>query len=140
MAGIYGLGAKLVITSLSASSASTEQSLVELTNIGEISMSADDIDVSSHASRIKQYLKGMVEMGEVPFEGNYQVEQGPKIVEYLISNHSTLEQTIVVPGKFKMVFPGYIKGFSFGVPHDGKVSMGGALKIGGLPTLSTSTS
>ena len=134
MAGIYGLGAKLVIASTAAAT-----TLTELTNIGEISMTADDIDVSSHVSRIKSYLKGMVEMGDVPFEGNYRTTQGPALLAHLVSKGSTYTQSIYVPGKFKMTFPGYLKGFSFGVPHDGKVSMSGTLKVAGLAILSTST-
>lgn len=139
--GIYGLGARLVMASLSAAtSGSTSQTVVELTNIGDVSMSADDIDISSHSARTRSFLKGLVDMGEVPFEGNYKTTQGPKIKEYLASRHSTLTQTIAVPGKFKMTFPGYIKGFAFGIPHDGKVSMSGSIKIGGSASLTTSTS
>ena len=149
MSGIYGLGAKLVISSLTSvystdtetwSYSSTSATLVEITNIGEISMSADDIDVSSHASRIKSYVKGLVEMGEVPFTGNYKTTDGPVIQKYLTNLGSTETQQIIVPGKFKMTFPGYVKAFGFSIPHDNKVTMSGAIKVAGAPTLSASTS
>jgi len=134
LAGIHGLGAKLIINSTEPTTTVTE-----LTNIGEISMTADDIDVSSFANRIKQYVKGLIEPGEAAFEGNYQVEQGPELVAHLVSKGTTQTQTIVVPGKFKMTFPGYLKQFSFGIPYEGKVSMNGIIKIGGTASLSTST-
>ena len=134
MAGIHGLGAKLVIDSTEAAS-----TITELTNIGEITMSADDIDVSSLADRFKQYVKGLIEPGEAAFTGNYDVDDGPKLLAHLASAGTTQTQQIVVPGHFKMTFPGYLKGFGFGIPYDGKVSMSGTLKISGLATLSTST-
>ncbi len=134
MAGIYGLGAKLVIDSTAA-----ETTITELTNIGEVNMTADDIDISSHSSRIKSYLKGLIDMGEVPFTGNYLSAQGPLIMAHLVSGGSTQTQSIIVPGKMKMTFPGYLKAFSFGVPHDGKVAMSGTLKVSGLSTLSATT-
>ena len=134
MAGIYGLGAKLALASTA-----TGTTVTELTNIGEVNMTAEDIDVSSHSARVKTFLKGLVDMGEVPFAGNYRTTQGPAILAHLVSGASTQTQSIFVPGKFKMTFPGYVKGFSFGVPHDGKVSMSGSLKVAGAATLSTST-
>ena len=134
MAGIHGLGAKLVIASTAA-----DTTVTELTNIGEVTMSADDIDVSSFANRVKQYVKGLIEPGEVAFEGNYQVAQGPLLFTHLTSKGTTQTQTIIVPDHFKVTFPGYLKGFSFGIPYDGKVSMNGVLKVGGTATLSTST-
>ena len=140
MAGIHGLGAKLVISSITTSEASTSYTLVELTNIGEVTMSADDIDVSSFADRFKQYAKGLIEPGEVAFEGNYQTTDGPKVLEYLASDATTEQQEIIVPDHFKMTFPGYLKAFSFGIPYDGKISLNGAIKISGLATLTTSTS
>ena len=139
MAGIHGLGAKLVITAITTAGASTSATLVEITNIGEINMTAVDIDVSSHASRVKTYLKGLIDVGEVPFTGNYKVADGPVVLRYLTNAGSTGQHRIIVPGKFLMTFPGYVKAFGFGVPHDDKVSMSGAIKMSGAPTLYTST-
>lgn len=135
MAGNYGLGAKLIVAD-----DSTTITFIEITNLGDINMTADDIDVSSHASRIKTYIKGQVELGEVPFTGNYLTTQGPDILDFLTDANSTETQTIVVPDKFRMTFPGYVKGFGFGVPHDGKVSMSGAIKIAGSVSLFATTS
>ena len=147
MSGIYGLGAKLVATALTthystAAGAylSTSYTLVEITNIGETNMTAADIDVSSHAGRVRSFLKGLIDMGEVPFTGNYQVAVGPKVTEYLTNSASTQEQRVIVPGHFLMTFPGYVKGFGFGIPHDDKISMSGVIKISGSPTIYTSTS
>ena len=138
MAGNYGLGAKIIIDNDSTDDESI--TLIEIENIGEVNMTADDIDVSSHASRIKQYLKGQVELGEVPFTGNYLTTQGPDIYDFLVDSNSTETQTIVVPGHFRMTFPGYVTGFGFSVPQDGKVSMSGAIKIGGAISLYATTS
>ena len=142
MAGIHGLGAELVLASFTSSGGSTDHTIVELTNIGEITMSADDIDVSSLADRFKQYTKGLIEPGEVAFTGNYMSTDGPKVLEYLASDATTAEaiQRINVPGHFTMTFPGYVKGFGFGIPYDGKVSMSGSIKISGLATIHASTS
>lgn len=127
MAGVYGLGATLTITS----TGSTNDTLVELTNIGDLNMTADDIDISSHAARIKQYLKGQVELGEIPFTGNYMVAQGPSLYDHLASGSSTDTQTLSVPGALTLAVSGYLKAFGFGVPHDGKVSLSGAVKLSG---------
>lgn len=138
MAGEYGLGAKIVVNG--ESTTTTDVSLIHLTNIGDLNMTADDIDVSSHNARIKQYLKGQVEMGEVPFTGNYLSSEGPDILEFLTDGASDEEQQVVVPGQFRMTFPGYVKAFGFGVPHDGKVSLSGAIKIAGTVQLYATTS
>ncbi len=154
MAGLYGLGAKLVLKSLNSvyststgwSYPSTTATLVNITNIGEVNMTADDIDISTHESRVKFFLKGLVDMGEVPFTGNYLSSEGPVVKKHLTNagdpagGGSTEEQVIIVPGKFRMTFPGYVKAVSFGIPHDGKVSMNGALKVSGLATMYASTS
>ena len=134
MAGLHGLGAKLSIDSTA-----TATTITELTNIGELNFTAADIDTSSHAARVRTFLKGLIDMGEVPFTGNYRTTQGPSILAHLVSGGSTYEQSIIVPGYYKMTFPGYIKGFGFGIPHDDKVSMSGTLKVAGTATLSTST-
>ena len=134
MAGIYGLGATLQVDS-TAGAATT---IIELENIGEMNFTADDIDVSSHASRIKQYLKGQVELGEIPFTGNYLSSQGPSLYSHLASGTSTGTQTLTVPGGPTLTVSGYLKAFGFGVPQDGKVSLSGAVKLSGHSiTLST---
>ncbi len=109
--------------------ASTEELIVELTNVGDLAMTADDIDVTSHNNRIKQYLKGQVELGEVPFVGNFLTTQAQDLLEHMTSEHTTQYQDVVVPGQFIVRFPGYLKAYGFGVPMDGKVAMTGALKI-----------
>jgi hypothetical protein len=147
MAGLHGLGAKLTVTALTtiwstAAGAylSTSHDLIELTNIGEVNMTADDIDVSSFANRVKQYVKGLIEPGEASFEGNFLTTDAPKVKTYLESQGSTYQQRITVPGKFLVTFPGYVRAFSFGIPYDGKISMNGGIKIAGTATFYTSTS
>ncbi len=127
MAGQYGLRARILLHSTVA--ASTEELIVELTNIGDLSMTADDIDVTSHNNRIKQYLKGQVELGEVPFSGNFLSSQADDLLEHLTAEHTTQYQRVVVPGQLMVRFPGYLKAYGFGVPMDGKVGMTGAIKI-----------
>ncbi len=131
MAGIYGLGATLSVDS----TAGAATVLVELTNVGDLAMTADDIDVTSHANRIKQYLKGQVELGEIPFTGNYMTAQAPALYAHLASGTSTGTQTLTFPtstgGTVTVEGSGYLKAFGFGVPMDGKVSITGAVKLSG---------
>ncbi len=130
MAGTYGLGATLSVNSTHAATL-----LVELTNIGDLSLTADDIDVTSHNERIKQYLKGQVELGEIPFSGNFLSSQAPALYNHLISASSTNEQTLEFPGStggdVTVAASGYLKNLGFGVPMDGKVSLTGAIKLSG---------
>ncbi len=125
MAGTYGLGAELSVNSSHGPTV-----LVELTNIGDLSLTADDIDVTSHNERIKQYLKGQVELGEIPFTGNFMTTQATALYNHLISASSTREQTLTFD-VITVTASGYLKAFGFGVPMDGKVSLTGAVKLSG---------
>lgn len=131
MAGFPGYGATLTIGG---------DVIANLTQIGDIDMSTNDIDVTDHDSldAIMEYVPGLIEPGEVPIEGNFNFAVAQLMLTKLRARENE-ECVITLPTTpaTTFTFQGYVKGWGFGAPHDDKIPFSGAIKINGAPTLAT---
>lgn len=111
----------------------------ELTNIGLPGMSADDIDITTHndADRVRQFIKGLIDPGEIAIEGNMLYTDYANL--YASMTTTSLESITVTlptsPSVTKFEANGYLKGLEGSSPHDEKIDMSGSLKISGKPVL-----
>lgn len=121
--------------------------IAELTNIGGIEISLDAIDVTSHqsADSFKEYVGGLLDVGEVSIEGNFIPGDTNGQVGLLTDMLAKTLQSFVI------AFPaatGTTWSFSALVtkfkaadaPVDGVLPFSASLKISGKPTLATAAS
>jgi predicted secreted protein len=109
----------------------------EVTSIGDLDTSADDIEVTDYQSTdgYKEYIQGLKDGGEVEVEGNfYPSDTGQS---NLISDYNagtSREAIITLPGSIgTWTFDAYVKGFATQTPIDGKVGFTATLKVTGKP-------
>lgn len=111
----------------------------ELTNIGLPGMSADDIDITTHndPDRVRQFIKGLIDPGEIAIEGNMlYTDYGTLYAQMVTTSLSSITITLPTsPSTTQFEANGYMKGLEGGSPHDEKIDMSGSLKISGKPTL-----
>lgn len=128
--GTFGNGSTIKIGSSTVS---------ELTSIGLPDMSSDDIDVTTHndTDRIREFIKGLTDPGEVAIEGNMSYDEYA-ILYAAMTTTSLQSLTITLPTTPSITtFAGncYVKSLSGTSPHDEKIDMSASLKITGKPTL-----
>ena len=155
MAGFSALGTILVFsTTLSGYAATSSGYVVGLTNISGPTMSAEEIDVSSHDSTgaYREYVTGFLDAGEFSIEGNITgttgVTSSKNVAEFMAGFNSRLAHNCIVifPGtdRLSWKFHGYITGVETNAPYDDKASFSATIRVSGgttgTPVLSTSTS
>lgn len=111
----------------------------ELTSIGLPGFSSDDIDVTTHndTDKIRQYVKGLTDPGEISFEGNMNyTDYSNAFIQAVTTSMFTATITIpTTPSVTVLQFQAYVKGLEGTAPHDDKVEMSGTLKVSGMPIL-----
>jgi len=109
----------------------------EVTSIGDLDTSADDIEVTDYQSTdgYKEYIQGLKDGGELEIEGNfYPSDTGQSNLISDFNAGTTREVIITLPGSIgTWTFDAYVKGFATQVPLDGKVGFSATLKITGKP-------
>jgi len=154
MAGFSALGTLLVFsTTLTGYPASSSGSLVGLTNISGPTMSAEEIDVSSHDSTgyYREYVAGFLDAGEFSIEGNLTSSTGTDIrkvsdVMNAFNGRYKVNCMVLFPidSRLSWKFHGYITGVETNAPYDDKASFSATIRVSGgttgTPVLSTSTS
>lgn len=128
--GTFGNGAALGLGTATIS---------ELISIGLPGFSSNDIDVTTHndSDKIRQFIKGLTDPGEIAFEGNMNYTDYSNVYIYATTT-TAFTATITVPTTPSVTllqFQAYVKGLEAAAPHDEKVSMSGTLKVSGLPVL-----
>ena len=128
--GYLGNGATLQISS---------STLTELTSIGIPSLSADDLDVTTHndTDRIRNFIKGLIDAGEIPFEGyiNYTDYAAVFALAITTSCYTTTITIPTAPSVTKFEAWGYVKGLEAEAPFDDIMPFSGSLKVSGKPIL-----
>ena len=131
-------------TQLKATISSTLTKIKDVTSLKPFGLKANTVDSSSHDSPatsggkgIVEKITGMVEMGGVSFDVNYDPTD---------TTHQFLESHIGEAVVFNIVFPGtttrtaaftaIITGFAPDAPHNGKYTASGTLEITGAITWS----
>jgi predicted secreted protein len=111
----------------------------ELISIGLPEMSADDIDITTHndPDRIREFIKGLTDPGEVAIEGNMSYDEYA-ILYAAMTTTSLYSLTITLPTSPSVTtFAGncYVKSLGGTSPHDEKIDMSASVKITGKPIL-----
>lgn len=117
--------------------------LAKLTNIGEIKIETDDIDVTTLDSTggYKEYIPGFKDAGEVSIEGVITEDSPMETLLGLVSSQKTVNWEIVPNGVTKgegWKFSGYIKSFGESeASTDGVRKFTASIRISGEPTFGT---
>jgi len=131
MSGCFGNGAVLKVGGTT---------FTELTEIGSPGYESDDIDVTTHSSKdyFMEFIKGLIDAGEIPFEGLADSDN-IDVIEPFMTTMSIQSVTVTMPttpsiSKFEC--NGYVKSLEISAPHDGAIEISGAIKVTGKPTFS----
>ena len=110
-----------------------------LTSIGGLDLSADDIDVTEHDSSddYREFIAGLKDGGAVSLEGNFVTVAGLQPLKTLFDSGNVVAMEIVFPDTLgKWAFSGYINALSTDQPMDDKISFSCSVKVTGKPVLS----
>jgi len=151
MAGHAGLGTKLTmstaaLTSTSFSPGGVAVLIGELTNIGGPTMSADQIDVSSHDSTgiFREFVAGFKDAGEISLEGNLTVGGGAddllgafkdRVTRNFHINFPVSSTSAVNESYLRWELAGTVSGVETAVPYDDKAGFSASVRLSGAPTL-----
>ena len=129
--GNFGNGSTFVL--------GTSDTVSELISIGLPEMSADDIDITTHndSDRVREFIKGLIDPGEVAIEGNMSYDEYA-ILYAAMTTTSLYSLTITLPtSPSTTTFEAncYIKSLGGTSPHDEKIDMSASAKITGKPVL-----
>ena len=121
-----------------------ELAVGELTTIGGVPVSQDAVDVTSHSSTsgYREFVAGLLDAGEVTFEGNHIAgDTGQqRILTHLVARDKR-SMVINMPDGSEWQFDALAVGLTAaGAPSDGKLDFGGTYRISGVPVLATTYS
>ena len=121
-----------------------ELAIAELTTIGGMPVTQDAIDVTAHdsTSAYREYVGGLLDAGEVSFEGNHiAANTGQQRIMTHLAARDKREMVINMPDGSEWQFSALAAGFNAaGAPVDGKLDFSGAFKVSGVPVLATAYS
>ena len=115
--------------------------LLELTNLSGPSQTAETIDMTSHdsADGYKEFIAGLRDGGEISIEGNFVPSDSAGQIAFHTDLQAGTRRTcwIVMPMSVggSLLFTAMASGFEGSYPMDSKISISGALKVSGKPTL-----
>lgn len=113
--------------------------IANLTSIGGLDLSADDIDVTEHdsADDYREFIQGMKDGGAVSLEGNFVSVTELQKLKTLFDSGDVVAMEIVFPDTLgKWAFNGYVNALSTDEPMDDKIGFSASVKVTGKPTLS----
>lgn len=134
MAGVFGYG-----TVFSVTVGSVLKPIANLTNIGGLDLTADEIDVTDHDSEdgFREFISGLKDGGSVSLEGNFTDDASQKDLLNLLVSGTVVPMTIAFPdGLATWSFEGFVSGFGTEGPLDDKIPFTASVKVSGKPTLS----
>jgi hypothetical protein len=117
----------------------TNSTVSELISIGLPEMSGDDIDITTHndSDKIREFIKGLIDSGEIAIEGNMSFDEYA-ILYNAMATTSLYSLTITLPTLPEITtFEAncYVKSVGGATPHDEKIDMSASLKITGNTSL-----
>lgn len=128
---------------LKGANSASDKVIGSLTSIGEISVEADEIDVTTLDSEGAEYIQGNVSAGEVAISGYVKTNSDESQIEDmmdLVSSGDIESWEVEFPSGAKWEFDAFVK--SFGTQEasvDGLIGFNGSLRVSGLPTYTKST-
>jgi predicted secreted protein len=158
MAGFSALGTMLRMSTAGGSlgSTSTAADIADLTNISGPTMSAEQIDVSSHGSTgyFREFVAGFLDAGDISLDGNLTVDGGAVSLVNAFNARGTHHFHVLFPATgsatglttpqsgayLRWMFYGQVTGVETGAPYDDKATFSATIKISGAPRLTASSS
>ena len=156
MAGFSALGTILRMSTGSISSTSTAAGIGDLTNISGPTMSAEEIDVSSHDSttNFREFVSGFLDGGEISLEGNLTATGGAADlvsafndrleryfhIQFPATGTSTGATEHSAEYYLRWKFQGTVTGVETAAPYDDKASFSASVRISGAPALTATSS
>jgi len=151
MAGFSGKGTMLTMSTGTLTSTSFNPGVPavligDLTNIGGPTMSADEIDVSSHDStgNFREFVAGFKDAGEISLEGNLTVGGGAddlvdafkdRVNREFHINFPVSSTSAVNESYLRWELEGTVSGVETAVPYDDKAGFSASVRLSGAPTL-----
>jgi predicted secreted protein len=155
MAGFSALGTKFIMSTdplLLGTTGWSSEALGDLTNISGPTMSAEEIDVSSHDSEgnFREFVAGFLDAGEISFEGNLTVGGGVERINTAFGDRANRYFAVVFPATgtasgstqsrlshwFRWQLEGAVTGVETAAPFDDKATFSGTVRVSGQPILS----
>ena len=141
MAGFSAFGTKVFMWDATTSKSTSNDLIGDLTGISGPSMSAEDIDVTSHDSTgaYREYVTSFLDAGEISLEGNLMSGGGAEDMVDAFNARAKQSFEILFPTTdgLSWKFGGYVTGVETDAPYDDKASFSATVKVTGAPTLST---
>ena len=107
----------------------------KLKSIGEISLEADELDVTTLDSPngYKEYMQGFKDSGEIPLDGYFVKDDPGQLALRTGFGTGTIAQVVVtLPDSTTVTFNAWVKSYKVGPAEvDGVVPMGASLRITG---------
>lgn len=115
--------------------------IAELTEIGELSVEVDDIEVTNYDSDVgyKEYIPGMYDGGELTITGNLTSDDAQAGLESDYQAGTLQDFIFAFPNSLNSSweFSAYVKNYGTNQPIDDALKFNATLKISGKPTLIT---
>ena len=141
MAGFSAFGTKVFMWDATTSKSTSNDLIGDLTGISGPTMSAEDIDVTSHDSTgaYREYVTSFLDAGEISLEGNLMSGGGAEDMVDAFNDRAKQSFEILFPTTdgLSWKFDGYVTGVETDAPYDDKASFSATVKVTGAPTLST---
>jgi predicted secreted protein len=155
MAGFSALGTILRMSTAEFAETTTAAGVADLTNISGPTMSAEEIDVSSHDStgNFREFVSGFLDAGELSLEGNLRNSTTGATTLVTAFNdrlsryfHVVFPATVTTTGStsvgddasmnyMRWKLQGYVTGVETAAPYDDKASFSASIRITGAPIL-----
>lgn len=120
-------------------------SIVDLTSIGGLELSADTIDVTTlDSDGYREFIQGIKDAGEISISGFFNPADttGQRALYDAFDGGTTLTFSIVFPAALgaEWSFSGIVTGFSTGAELEDAISFEGTIKVSGKPNLGLTAS
>ena len=139
MAGFSAFGTKLRMKDDSTTALSSGDEIGDLTGISGPTMSAEEIDVTSHDSTgaFREFVPSFLDPGEISLEGNLMSGGGAEDMVDAFNDRKLQNIEIIFPttDDLKWSFNGYVTGVETDAPYDDKATFSATIKVSGAPTL-----
>lgn len=125
-------------TVLSVTSGGSLVPVAGLKKIGGVSISADDVDVTTHGSAdgYREFIQGLKDAGTIDVEGIFLADTSQQAVKTLLDSGDVVAMEIDFPDDLaSWTFNGYINALSTEAPLDDAVAFTAGIKISGKPSL-----
>ena len=141
MAGFSAFGTVLLMCDSSATPSTATDAIGDLTNISGPTMSAEEIDVTSHDSTgaFREFVPSFLDPGEISVEGNLMSGGGAEDMVDAFNDRKRQSFKVIFPttDSLSWKFDGYVTGVETDAPYDDKASFSATIKVTGSPALST---